>query len=98
MNDLLKVEFVSKAKYTTWLSNTLLVKMSNDNWCMSVDYTQFNKACPNDAYPPPNIDMLVDDLFKFKLLLFMDSYSNYNQIPMHPFDHEKTTFMNEFKK
>ena len=53
---------------------------------MCVDYTDLNRACPKDAYPLPNIDMLVDNSANYKLLSFMDAYSGYNQIPMEMSD------------
>ena len=43
----------------------------------------------------PNIDMLVDNAPGCELLSFMDAYSGYNQINMHPEDEEKMTFMGE---
>ena len=49
---------------------------------MYVDYTDLNGACPKDAYPLPNINMLVDNLADYKLLSFMDAYSGYNKLPM----------------
>lgn len=60
---------------------------------MCVDYTDLNKACPNDAYPLSNIDKLVDNSFGYKLLSFMDAYSSYNQIPMDKDDKKHTAFM-----
>jgi hypothetical protein len=51
VKDLLEANFISEAKYTTWLSNVLLVKKSNGKWRMCVDYTDLNSACLKDAYP-----------------------------------------------
>ncbi|RDY11327.1 hypothetical protein CR513_04038, partial [Mucuna pruriens] len=59
------------------------------------DYTNLNKACPKDSYPLPSIDRLVDNVTGFSLLSFMDAYSGYNQIRMHPQDEEKTTFITD---
>lgn len=52
------------------------MKKANGKWRMCVDYTDLNKACPNDVFPLPNVDTLVDNSF-------VDAYSGYNQIPMH---------------
>jgi len=60
---------------------------------MCVDFSDLNSACPKDSYPLPNIDMMVDNTSGCRLLNFMDAYSGYNQISMHPEDEEKTTFM-----
>nr|KYP49066.1 Transposon Ty3-I Gag-Pol polyprotein [Cajanus cajan]KYP49091.1 Transposon Ty3-I Gag-Pol polyprotein [Cajanus cajan]KYP49095.1 Transposon Ty3-I Gag-Pol polyprotein [Cajanus cajan] len=62
---------------------------------MCTDYTDLNKACPKDAYPLPNIDRLVDGAAGHKFLTFLDAYSGYNQIRMHPRDEDKTTFVTE---
>ena len=80
VKDLLEANFISEAKYTTWLSNVVFVKKSNGKWRMCVDYIDLNRACPKDAYPFPNIDKLVDNSSGYKLLSFMDAYSGYNQI------------------
>ncbi|CAJ2638011.1 unnamed protein product [Trifolium pratense] len=95
VKDLLEANFISEARYTTWLSNVVLVKKSNGKWRMCVDYTDLNRACPKDSYHLPCIDKLVDNSSGFKLLSFMDAYSGYNQIPMVVADREKTAFMTE---
>ncbi|GAU50049.1 hypothetical protein TSUD_408450 [Trifolium subterraneum] len=58
VKDLLEAHFISEAKYTTWLSNVVLVKKSNGKWRMCVDYTDLNRVFPKDAYPLPCIDRL----------------------------------------
>ena len=73
VKDLLEAHFISKAQYTTWNSNVVLVKKYNGNWRMFIDYTYLNQPCPKDAYPLPNIDKLVDNSAGFKLLSFMDA-------------------------
>ena len=60
-----------------------------------LDFTDLNKACPKDSYPLPNIDALVDNAAGCKLLSFLDAFSGYNQIRMHPNDEKKTAFMTE---
>ena len=51
--------------------------------------------CPKDAYPLPNIDMLVDGVSGFQVLSFLDTYSGYNQIRMHAPNEEKMEFITE---
>jgi len=62
---------------------------------MCVDYTDLNKACPQDAYPLTNIDRLVDGTAGNKVLSFLDAYSCYNQIPMAASDMNKTAFITD---
>ena len=94
-NKLLQAGFIRKARYTTWLANVVMVKKANGKWRMCVDYTDLNKACPKDSYPLPTIDRLVDGAAGHHILSFLDAYSGYNQIQMHPADRKKTAFMTD---
>jgi len=86
------VGYIREIQYPTWLANVVLVQKSNGKWRMCTDFTDLNKAWPKDSYLLPSIDMLVDGVAGCDLLSFMDAYSGYNQIPMHPGDVEKTAF------
>ena len=58
-----------------------------------MDYTNLNKTCPKDIFPLPRIDLIVDASARHGMLSFMDAFSCYHQIPMHPPDAEKTAFI-----
>jgi len=92
---LLAAGHVREIQYPEWLANVVLVKKSSGKWWMCFDFTDLNKACPKDSYPFPSIDALVDSASGCKLLSFLDAFSGYNQIKMHPMDEEKTAFMTE---
>ena len=62
-------------------------------WRVCVDYTNLNDACPKDNFPLPRIDKIVDALAGHDMLYFLDAFSGYHQIPMHPPDVEKTSFI-----
>jgi len=59
------------------------------------DYTDLNKAFPKDAYLLPSIDRLVDVASGHQFMSFLDAFSSYNQISMHPYDKSKTAFMTD---
>nr|GEY91783.1 reverse transcriptase domain-containing protein [Tanacetum cinerariifolium] len=42
--------------YHDWLSNPVMVKKHDESWRMCVDFTDLNRACPQDCYPLPKID------------------------------------------
>ena len=90
---LLKAQFIREVYYPDWLANVVLVKKSNRKWRMCVDFIDLNKAYPKDSFPFPRIDALVDFTSGYELLSFMDAFSGYNQILMHPKDQEKTSFI-----
>ena len=60
---------------------------------MCVDFTDLNKACLKDSFPLPRIDQLVDSTARHKLLMFMDTFSGYNQIKMAEENQGKTVFI-----
>ena len=92
---LLSVGHIREIQYPEWLANVVLVKKENGKWRMCVDFTDLNKACPKDLYPLPSIDALVDSALGCKMLSFLDAFSRYNQMKMHPRDECKTAFMTE---
>ena len=92
---LLSAGHIREIQYPEWLANVVLVKKVNGKWRMCVDFTDLNKACPKDSYPLPSIDTLVGSASGCKVLSFLDAFSGYNQIKMHPRDESKTAFMTE---
>ncbi|GKC74123.1 reverse transcriptase domain-containing protein [Tanacetum coccineum] len=67
-------------------------KPSNQSWLMCVDFTNLNKACPQDCYPLPEIDWKVESLCGYPFKCFLDAYKGYHQIQMAESDEEKTAF------
>nr|GEX51902.1 reverse transcriptase domain-containing protein [Tanacetum cinerariifolium] len=61
-------------------------------WQMCVDFTNLNKACPQDCYPIPKINWKVKSLCGYPFRCFLDDYKGYNQIQLAELDEEKTTF------
>ncbi|CAA0810399.1 Unknown protein, partial [Striga hermonthica] len=92
VNKLIDNKFVKEAKYPTWISNPVLVKKSSGLWRLCIDFSVLNQACPKDSYPIPHIDYMVDATAGHQLMSFLDAYSGYNQIPMHPDDAEHPSF------
>ena len=58
-----------------------------------LDFTDLNKTCPKDSFPLPRIDQMMDSTIGHRLLMFMDTFSGYNQIKMAEEDQEKTAFI-----
>ena len=91
----LDIGSVCEVHYPDWLANVVVVRKKNGKWRVCIDFTDLNKACPKDSFPLPHIDMLVDPTAGHELLSFMDAFSGYNQILMHPDNQEKTAFITE---
>nr|GEW60182.1 reverse transcriptase domain-containing protein [Tanacetum cinerariifolium] len=78
--------------YHDWLSNPVMVKKHDGSWRMCVDFTDLNKACPQDCYPLPKIDWKVESLCGYPFKCFLDAYKGYHQIQLAETDEEKTAF------
>jgi hypothetical protein len=80
VNKLLEAGFIRPLDYPSWLANPVLVEKYDRSWCMRINYTSLNKACPKDEYPLPCICQIVDSTASCELLSFLDAYSGYHQI------------------
>ena len=93
VDNLLHNEFIRTVKYSEWLANVVVVPKKGNKWRVCVDYTDLNNACLEDSFPLPRIDQIVDASTGHDMLSFLDAFSGYHQIPMHPPDAEKTSFI-----
>jgi hypothetical protein len=57
-----------------------------------IDVRDLNKATPNDEYPMPIADMLINEASGHKVISFLDGNVGYNQIFMAEEDMSKTVF------
>ena len=71
----------------------VVVPKKGGKWRVCVDYIDLNEACPKDRFPLPRIDLIVDATAGHGILSFLDAFFGYHQIPMHPPDVKKITFI-----
>nr|CAE03895.1 OSJNBb0026I12.3 [Oryza sativa Japonica Group] len=74
------------------VNNELIPQRTVTGWRMCIDYQKLNKATKKDNFPLPVIDEMLERLANHSLFCFLDGYSGYHQIPIHPKDQCKTTF------
>jgi hypothetical protein len=48
---LLEARFIEPIAYPTWLANVVMVQKKSGKWCMCIDFTSLNKACPKHNFP-----------------------------------------------
>ncbi|CAN6483242.1 unnamed protein product [Victoria cruziana] len=61
-------------------------------WRVCIDYRKLNAATQKDHFPLPFLDQVLEKLAGQSYYYFLDGYSGYNQVAVHPDDQEKTTF------
>ncbi|GJS19893.1 reverse transcriptase domain-containing protein [Tanacetum coccineum] len=89
---LVEAGIMREVYYHEWLSNPVMVKKHDGSWRMCVDFTDLNKACPQDCYPLPEIDWKVESLCGYPFKCFLDAYKGYHQIQMAESNEEKMAF------
>ena len=57
-----------------------------------INYQMLNTATKKDHFPLPFIDQILDMLSGQGFYCFLDGYSGYNHLAIHPDDQENTTF------
>jgi hypothetical protein len=62
------------------------------DWQMCIDYRKLNKATQKDHFSLPFIDEMLERLANHSFTCYLDGYSGYHQIMIHPDDQNKTTF------
>jgi hypothetical protein len=72
--------------------NELIPQCTVTRWRMSIDYWKLNKATKKDHFPLPFIDEMLERLMNHFFFCFLNGYSRYHQISIHPDDQSKTTF------
>jgi len=72
--------------------NELIPQRTVTGWQLCMDYRKLNKATKKDHFPLSFIDEMLEHLANHSFFCFLDGYSGYHQIPIHPYDQSKTTF------
>jgi hypothetical protein len=72
--------------------NELIPQRTVIGWRIRIDYRKLNKVTRKDHFPLPFIDEMLERSANHSFFCFLDGYSGYHQIPIHPSDRSKTTF------
>jgi hypothetical protein len=73
-------------------NNELIPQRTVTGWQMCINYRKLNKATKKDHFPLPFIDEMLERLANHAYFCFLDGYSGFMQIPIHPDDQHKTMF------
>jgi hypothetical protein len=72
--------------------NELIPQRTVTGWRMCINYRKLNKATKKDHFPLPFIDEMLERLSNHAYFCFLDGYSGFMQIAIHPDDQHKTMF------
>jgi hypothetical protein len=73
-------------------NDELIPQRTVTGWRMCIDYQKLNKATKKDHFPLPFIDKMLERLANHANFCFLNGYSRFMQISIHPDDQHITTF------
>jgi hypothetical protein len=88
----LDVGFIRPIDYPEWVSNIVLVSKPTEDIIMCTNFRDLNKVCLKDNFPPPHIDIIVDQTARHEMLSLMEGFLGCNKIIITKEDQHKTTF------
>jgi ribonuclease HI len=89
---LLDAKIIIPLRYSEWIANLVPVRKKNGEIRLCVDFRNLNKCSRKDNYPLPKMEHILQKVSGASVMSFIDGFSGYNQIVVHPDDREKTTF------
>jgi hypothetical protein len=89
---LLDARIIIPLRYSEWIANLVPVRKKNGEIRLCVDFRNLNKCSRKDNYPLPKMEHILQKVSGSKVMSFIDGFSGYNQIVVHPDDREKTAF------
>ncbi|XP_044470577.1 uncharacterized protein LOC123199614 [Mangifera indica] len=67
-------------------NNDLIPTRTVTGWRMCIDYRKLNRATRKDHFPLPFINQVLERLANYSYFCYLDGYSRFFQIPIHPED------------
>jgi hypothetical protein len=92
IKNLLDAKIIIPLRYSKWIANLVIVRKKNGDIRLCVDFINLNKCSKKDNHPLPKMEHLLQRISGATAMSFLDGFSGYNQIFVHPDDQEKTTF------
>ena len=68
------------------------IRKKNGDIRICIDFRNLNKASLKDNFPLPTMEQILQSVAGSELMSFLDGFSGYNQVLVHPDDQLKTTF------
>src|SRR3954466_8843068 len=84
--------FICEEQHPDLVANIVPIPKKNGSIHICIDFRNLNNACPKDEFPLPVTDIMVENTANYERMSFMDGFSGYNQIKMHPDDEKHTAF------
>jgi hypothetical protein len=78
--------------FSKWVSNLDPTRKKSWEIILCIDFRNLNKVSLKDNYPLPKMDHILQMVVRSSRISFLDGFSDYNQVLVHPYDQDKTAF------
>ena len=92
LKKLLNEKIIIPLRYSKWIANLVVARNKNGEIRLCVDFRNLNKCSKKDNYPLPKMEHLLQRISGASVMSFLDGFSSYNQVFVHPDDQDKTAF------
>jgi len=92
VNKLIRCDFIRQEQHPDWVADIVPVLKKNEKIRVCIDFYELNTMCPRDELPLSITDIMIDNIYGFERMPFMDGFSGYNQIKMYRDDEKHMSF------
>src|ERR1700733_7963853 len=92
LNKILKLNIIFLVRHSKWVSNMVPISKKNGDIRICIDFRNLNRAFQKDNFPLPTMEQILQSVAGSELMSFLNGFSGYNQVLVHPGDQLKTTF------
>jgi hypothetical protein len=89
---ILNAHIIFLDKYLEWISNIVPIRKNNGDIILCVDFCAFNRESVKDNFPLPNMELIMQQVVGYQLILLLDGFSRYYQIRVNRVDKYKNYF------
>ena len=83
---LLKAKIIIPLRYSKWIANLVVVRKKNMEIRLCVNLRNLNKCSRKYNYTLPKMEHLLQRVSRASVMSFLDGFSGYNQVIVHPND------------
>jgi hypothetical protein len=93
LENFLKARVTFPVKYPEWVSRLVHVPKVTDHIIFWINFLTFNQAIMKNPFPPPNMEMILQQVVKSQMRPLLDNFFGCNQIKGERVDSHKTTLI-----
>jgi hypothetical protein len=89
---ILDSKIIIHLRYCEWVENLVPMRKKNGEISLCVDFKNMNKCSLKDNYTFPKMDHILQKVVGYSRIFVMYVLSGYNQVAMHLYERDKTSF------